>query len=209
LNSEKTERTNILKKTFYKNIVLSVIIPLVIFYIFKNLNMLLNGIILSGGWGIAVVVISLIKDHKVNFMALLTTVSLAIGLIGTIISNNPTYYLISPIITSIIWAVIYFVSLFFSKPFVQIIAENLTISPEKLQNIKAHHKIWVKLTIIWGIYQLALAVLLIILIKSISVAAYYTTTITIGNVLNILLIIFSIRYSRRYLKKTIVVSIDK
>ncbi len=208
MDSDKKEQIITLKKTLRNNLILSAVIPLIIFYIFKHFNMTLDGIILSGSWGIAVVVVCLVKDHKINYLALLTAIFLAIGLIGTIISKNPAYFLVSPIITRAIWAAIFFTSLLFSKPLLQIIIESMVTVPEIVKNTKVYRQAWKILTVMWGIYQLTLAILLLILIRTVSVTFYFTI-IAICNMLDILPIIFSIWFGRWYLTKNEVISTGK
>ena len=49
---------------FNKDFVVSAIIPIIIFSVFDKMEMTLNGIILSGGWSIGVVLINFIKEHQ-------------------------------------------------------------------------------------------------------------------------------------------------
>ena len=61
LINPKQEARTTLKQNLRRNIIFSVAIPLLIFYGFKQFNMLLTGIELASGWSIAVIVISLVK----------------------------------------------------------------------------------------------------------------------------------------------------
>lgn len=204
MDTDKKEQLTAMKKNLRGNIIYGAIIPLIIFYIFKHFNMTLTGIISSGAWSIAVVVVFLIKDRKVNVIALMTAIFSAIGLIGTIISKNPTYFLVSPIITRAIWAAMFLASLLFSRPLLQIIIESLLTFPEVLQSSRAYLDTWNILTIMWGIYQLTLASLLLILIHTVSIDIYFTI-IMIGNLCDVGLILFCFWFAKWYMGKAGVV----
>lgn len=102
---------SLLKNIFNKEFVISAIIPVVIFSVFNKLEMPFSGIILSGLWSIGVVVINYIKEHRINALAALSGIFSAVGLVGTIISKNPTFYLVSPIVQDILYALIFLGSL--------------------------------------------------------------------------------------------------
>jgi hypothetical protein len=142
-----------------------------------------------------------------NYIALLTAISLVIGLVGTIISKNLIYYLLSPIITRAIWAAIFLVSLLFSKSLFQVIVESIVAFPEILKTKKTYRKAWIILTMIWGIYQLLLAILFLILIHTVSVSVYVTLTM-ISSVCDIGLTMFSFWFGRWYLGRTRVANSD-
>jgi hypothetical protein len=109
-------KPSVLRSIFNREFILSAIVPLLIFYIFHYLKMDLYGIIISGCWCVAVVLNKLIREHKVNVIALLAGIFSAVGLVGTILSRNPAFYLAAPIVIDILWALIFFGSLFTPRP---------------------------------------------------------------------------------------------
>lgn len=67
----KNDGHSLLKNIFNRDFVISAIIPVVIFSVFNKFKMPLDGIILSGLWSVSVVLISYIKEHKINALAAL------------------------------------------------------------------------------------------------------------------------------------------
>lgn len=126
-----------------------------------------------------------------------------IGLIGAVISNNPKFYLISPIIQDILFAIIFFWSLFLERSLVQIIVEQsyLKNAPEELRKKPKYKSAWRILTLSWGILNVSQAVLRTILLYSVSVSSYYAISTIYGNISAPLLLAFSIMFPKLYWKK--------
>jgi hypothetical protein len=110
-------------------------------------------------------------------------------------------------ITRAIWAAIFLVSLLFSKSLFQVIVESIVAFPEILKTKKTYRKAWIISTMIWGIYQLLLAILFLILIHTVSVSVYVTLTM-ISSVCDIGLTMFSFWFGRWYLGRTRVANSD-
>jgi hypothetical protein len=94
-----------IKNIFNKDFVVSAAISIIIFSAFDKIGMTFNGMILSGAWSIGIVIINFIKEHKLNALATMSAAFSGIGLIGSIISKNPNFYLIAPIIQDILFAI--------------------------------------------------------------------------------------------------------
>lgn len=77
--------------------------------------------------------------------------------------------------------------------------------PEVLQNTKAYRQTWVILTMIWGIYQLILAIMMMILLHTVSVTVYFTI-IMISNVFDLGLIMFSFWFGKWYMERSGVIT---
>lgn len=105
-------KKNLIKVIFNRELVINSIIPIIIFSYFNKLNMTLDGIILSGSWSICVIIFNFIKLNKLNILAVITFILTLICLIGSIISSDPTFYLLAPIIQDILVAIMFLLSLF-------------------------------------------------------------------------------------------------
>lgn len=194
---------SVLKNIFNKDFVISAVIPIIIFSIFDRYGMTFEGIVLSGGWSIGVVLINYIKDRELNALATMSAVFAGSGLIGTIISKNPSFYLISPIVQDILYAAMFFGSLLFKKSLIQIIVEQsyLKNAPEEVKNRPQLIKAWRILSIAWGCLNISQAALRIILLYSVSVSAYYVVSTAYGNISSPLMIAFSIMFPKWYWKR--------
>ncbi|GAA0076970.1 hypothetical protein UT300005_13480 [Clostridium sp. CTA-5] len=200
------KNNSVLKNILNKDFVVSAIIPIIIFSVFDKLQMTFDGIILSGVWSIGVVLINFIKEHRINALASMSAIFSAIGLIGTIISKNPTFYLISPIIQDILYALIFFGSLLFEKSLIQIIVEQSYLKnvSEEFKKQPEYKSVWRILTIAWGFLNISQAVLRTILLYYVSMSSYYAISTLYSNISSPLLLAFSILFPKWYWKsKTI------
>ncbi|WP_318739694.1 VC0807 family protein [Clostridium sp. JS66] len=130
-NNNNSIINNILNKDF----IISAIIPVLICLSFNKINMTLKGIILAGIWSIGVVILNFIKDYEINALAVITAAFSGIGLLGTVVSNNPNFYLLAPIVRDVLYALVFFLSVLIKKPLIQVIAEQIYLKnvPEEVK----------------------------------------------------------------------------
>jgi len=202
-NDNLNKKYSVLKNVFNKDFVASAIIPIIIFLAFDKIGMTIDGIILSGVWCIGVVCINFIKEHELNALAAMSAIFSGIGLIGTIISKNPTFYLVSPIIRDILCALMFFGSLFLKRSLVQIIVEQsfLKNAPEELKKQPKYKAVWRILTIAWGFLNISQVVIRIVLLYSVSMTSYYAISTSYDSISGPIMIAFSIMFPKWYQKK--------
>lgn len=202
-NNNSNRNQSIIKAILNKDFVISAIIPVLIFTVFDKLNMTLNGVILSGLWSVGVVLVNLIKEHKVNALAMMAGIFSAISLVGTIISKNPTFYLAAPILRDILIAVVFFGSLFLERSLIQIIVEQTYLKnvSEEFKKKSQYKSAWMILTFTWGILNVSQALIRIILIYTVSTSSYFAISTLYDNISTPLLIVFSITFPRWYWTK--------
>jgi len=203
-NNNSNKKYSVLKNIFNKDFVVSAIIPIIIFSVFDKMEMTLNGIILSGVWSIGVVLINFIKEHKINALAVMGASFAGVGVIGTVISKNPTFYLVSPIIKDILIALIFFGSLFLKRSLIQIIVEQSYLKnvSEDFKKQPKYKAAWRIVTIAWGILNISQAGFRTVLLYSVSMSAYYATSTIYDNISTPLLLAFSILFPKWYWKRT-------
>jgi intracellular septation protein A len=200
-NSNK--QFSIIKNILNKDFIVSAIVPIIIFSIFDKNGMTLDGIILSGVWSIGLVILNFIKEHKINALALMGATFSGTGIIGTIISQNPTFYLVAPIVQDIILAVVFFGSLLGKRSLVQIIAEQSYLKnvPEDFKKQPKYTAAWRIVTVSWGILNISQAVIRTIILFSVSMSSYYAISTIYCNLSSPLLIAFSILFPKWYWNK--------
>ncbi|MDR3597955.1 VC0807 family protein [Clostridium sp.] len=202
---EKMSNRNnsVIKNVFNKDFVVSAIIPILIFSILDKYGMTFEGIVLSGVWSIGGVCVNYIKDHKLNALAVMSAAFAGIGLIGTIVSKNPAFYLVAPIVQDILLAIMFFGSLFFKRSLIQIIIEQsyLKNASEEIKNSLKFKSTCRFLSIAWGVLTVSQAAIRIILLNSVSVSTYYTISTSYGNISTPLMIAFSIMFPKWYSKR--------
>jgi intracellular septation protein A len=191
------------KNIFNTEFVASAIIPLIIFYIFSYMQMVLVGTIFSGCWCISIFLFKLVRDHKINVIALLSGIFSVIGLLCTIILRNPTIYLAEPIFEDMLYAVIFFSSLFFPRSLIQVLVEDshIVAFPEDFRRTPQYKSAWKILTSAWGVLNITQALLRIVLLYSVPIDLYYTISKIYVSVSTPLLIIFSYKFPKWYWKK--------
>lgn len=200
-NSKK--KYSVLKNIFNKTFVISAIIPVIIFQICHQVSSDLSGLILSGIWCIAVVILDYIRTHKINALASISVSISAIGLVGTIFSRNPDFFLASDIVVDFLFGSVLFISLILSKPFIKVVAEESFLKnvPDRIKSNPKYEKNWIILTAAWGISNFLQAIIRIILLKSVSISTYYTISRIYSNICYPILIAASIIFSKWYLTK--------
>jgi intracellular septation protein A len=189
-----------IRRIFNTEFLLSVIIPIIILAVLSHFNMTLLGAILAGTWALAASAVKFARERRVNIYAMIVAGFSAIGLIGTIISHSPTFYLASPIISDLVLAVVFLGSLLFSRSLIQIFAEYETknLFPPELRMHPRYADAWRILTAGWGILSLSQALLRMVLLRSVSATLYYTVSSIYGNISTPLFLIFTFWFPRWY-----------
>lgn len=200
-SSNTINRNQLLLKTiFNRDFVISAVIPVLLFTTFDKGKMTFTGIILSALWSIGVILIGFIKERKINALASFAGLFAVIGLTGTLISKNPTFYFIAPIIQDVLLAVVFFGSLFFERSLVQVIVEQTYLKnvPEEVRRKPRYKSAWRILSAAWGILNVAQAVLRALLLNHMSMSSYYAINTTYSNISSSLLVVFCIMFPKWY-----------
>lgn len=188
------------KTVINREFVTGAIVPVLIFTLFSVSKKTLYGAIFSGLWCLAMVGRNWIRERKLNALAVMAAAFSAIGLIGTIISHDPDFYLAAPIVTDLLLAVVFLGSLFSGRPLVQVMVESMFQGgfPDALRRKPRFKSAWVILTVAWGVLNLSQALLRMILFHAVSHEIYYAVGTVYENVLTSLLIVFSFWFPRWY-----------
>ncbi len=196
------------KPTFFKNIlnkefVLSALAPSLIFYIFNFLKLKLIGTILSGCWCLGMVLLKLIRERKINGMALAAGGFSLIGLIGTLVLKNPMFYMAAPIFEDGLYALLFFGSLCFPRPLIQLIVEDSHLGsfPDELRRTAKYRAAWRILTLTWGVLNLTQALLRSILLVAAPLELYYGIGKIYGQLSSGLLLLGSYWFPKWYWKR--------
>jgi intracellular septation protein A len=191
---------DIIRKIFNLDFLLSVVIPIIIFYVLSLFNMILLGTILAGSWALAAIVFQYTRNRKINIFAIIVALFSIIGLFGTIIFHNPTFYLESPILMDLVLGSIFLGSLLVGKPLIQIFAE-YEMKDAFSQKLRMHPKYlsaWRILTAGWGLVCMSQALLRLALLHTASPAVYYSISSVYGNVSTPLFLLFTFWFPKWY-----------
>lgn len=190
----------IIRRIFDLNFLLSVVIPIIIFYVLSHFNMVPLGTILAGSWALAAIIFQYTRDRKVNIFAIIVTLFSIIGLFGTIVFHNPTFYLESPILMDIVLGCIFLGSLLIGKPLIQVFAE-YEMKDSFSQKLRMHPKYvsaWRILTAGWGVICISQALLRLALLHTASPAVYYSVSSVYGSISTPLFLLFSFWFPKWY-----------
>lgn len=190
----------LLKTIFNKDFIISAVIPVILFTIFDKAKMTITGIILSALWSIGVILIGFIKKREINALASFAGLFAAIGLVGTLVSKQPMFYFIAPILQDALLALVFFGSLLCRKSLVQVIVEQTYLKnvPEEIRKKPRYRSAWRILTAAWGILNVLQAALRIALLNHISMSSYYAVNTAYSNISNSLLLVFCIMFPKWY-----------
>ncbi len=149
-----------------RQFILGALIPLMIFYIFKSFGQPLAGALLAGSWGLGVVLVVYWRTRRIELFAGLATTLAVIELVTTAITRSPAFFLASASIDSAAYGFIFLSSLLFSRPVLQLMAEE-TVGIEtfsgNLRRSPPYRTAWQILTTVWGGVYLCKAILLVLL----------------------------------------------
>lgn len=196
------KKYSVIKNIFNKDFVISAIVPLIIYEVVTKCSTELSGLILSGIWCIAVVVVNYVISKTVNFLAAIGALFTGIGLIAMIISKNPAFYLATPIVKDFLFALMLIVSIFVSHPIIQVVAEQsfLKNAPEKIKNNPKYKSNWIIITAAWGAINVLQGAVRIIMLNCFSIEVYYTLSNVYSGISMPLFIAASIIFSKWYLR---------
>jgi intracellular septation protein A len=202
-HSSTTVKGLIINNILNLDFVLSVVIPIILFSAFSHYNMVLTGTVLAGIWSIAVILIQFLKSKKVNIFAAITAGIYTIGLIGTIISRDPKFFLASPIVTDLLLALVFLGSVFLGKPLIQIFAEYTVKDAfsDELRKKPMYKSAWTILTVAWGVLSVTQALLRVILLNSVSNQLYFGISTAYGNISTPLMLVISFWFPSWYWKR--------
>lgn len=189
---------------FNMELITSAIIPLIIFHVFNYRGMTLAGTIVSGCWCIGLLIIKYARERKINVIALLSGGFSIIGLLCTVIAQNPTFYLIEPIFEDALYAGIFFGSLMLARPLIQILVEDshVVAFPENFRTTPEYKSAWRILTIAWGILNVSQGLLRLVLLYSVPIELYYTVSKLYVHISSPLLMLASYKFPSWYWRRS-------
>jgi intracellular septation protein A len=189
----------------WRQLILGALVPITIFYALHRLGQPLTGALLAIGWSIGLLVIKYWRSRSIELFPALAIPVILIELIGTLITRNPDFYLASAAIDNVLWGLLFFISLLFARPLIQIFAELLNPglgSQEFLSHfempVRLYRSAWRILTVIWAFVSLAKAIILILSQLKLPLEAFLIVRTASGFPVLLLMLIFTYRFPRWY-----------
>ncbi len=189
----------------WRQLVLGALVPITIFYSLHRLGQPLTGALFAVGWSIGLFVIKYWRSRSIELFPALAIPIILIELIGTLITRNPDFYLASAAIDNVLWGLLFFSSLLFTRPLIQIFAELLNPglgSQEFLSHfempVRLYRSAWRILTVIWAVVSLTKAIILILSQLKLPLEAFLIVRTASGFPVLVLMLIFTYRFPRWY-----------
>ncbi|WP_088187028.1 VC0807 family protein [Desulfosporosinus sp. FKA] len=205
VQSNQAVTQKLLSENFFNlEFFLSVVIPIILFSAFDHFDRTLTGTITAGVWSLGVLLLQFCFRRNVNIYGAIGAGCAAIGLIGTVLSKDPIYYLVSPIIIDLILAAVFLGSVILGKPLIRILAEYSLKQgfSEEIRKQPKFKSAWIILTIAWGVLSITQALLRVVLLYTVSKNVYYAISTAYGNISTPLLLIISFWFPGWYWKRS-------
>ena len=189
----------------WRQLILGALVPITIFYTLHRLGQPLTGALLAIGWSIGLLVIKYWRSRSIELFPALAIPIILIELIGTLITRNPDFYLASAAIDNVLWGLLFFSSLLFARPLIQIFAELLNpgLGSQEFFNhfempVRLYRSAWRILTVIWAVVSLTKAIILILSQLKLPLEAFLIVRTASGFPVLVLMLIFTYRFPRWY-----------
>jgi len=193
----------------WRQLILGALVPITIFYTLHRLGQPLTGALLAIGWSIGLLVIKYWRSRSIELFPALAIPIILIELIGTLITRNPDFYLASAAIDNVLWGLLFFSSLLFARPLIQIFAELLNpgLGSQEFFNhfempVRLYRSAWRILTVIWAVVSLTKAIILILSQLKLPLEAFLIVRTASGFPVLVLMLIFTYRFPRWYWART-------
>ena len=193
----------------WRQLILGALVPITIFYTLHRLGQPLTGALLAIGWSIGLLVIKYWRSRSIELFPALAIPIILIELIGTLITRNPDFCLASAAIDNVLWGLLFFSSLLFARPLIQIFAELLNpgLGSQEFFNhfempVRLYRSAWRILTVIWAVVSLTKAIILILSQLKLPLEAFLIVRTASGFPVLVLMLIFTYRFPRWYWART-------
>lgn len=189
----------------YRQFILGALAPISFFYVFHRFGQPLTGAMLAICWSLSLLAVTYWRSRRIELFPALAIPIIIIELIGTLVFNNPDLYLASAAIENVLWGLLFLATIFMRRPLIQIFAEMLNPglgSREFLNQFKLpkqlYRSAWQIVTALWGIVNLAKAVILVCSQIWLSMETFLIVRTVSGIPVMVLMLAFSYRFPGWY-----------
>ncbi|MBN1981560.1 MAG: hypothetical protein JW795_08520 [Chitinivibrionales bacterium] len=178
----------------WKDFFFGTIVPVALFYSFNRAGYTIAGILLSIGWSAVLVSAGIVVRRTIELFAAFGLTVTLIELLTTLITKSTTFYLASASLDHFLYGVVFLVSLTFKKPLIQMFAEaapGRAIGTQRLRDSPDYRKVWVLLTVFWGVAKVFVAGLLLICQMNLSLETFLVVRTMMGMPLLVVLLVLS------------------
>ena len=181
-------------------ILLGAVLPMAVYYIGLWQGFPLAGALLASSWSLGVFGWYLISARAVDGFSGIGAVYVVSELLGLVLTRDPDWFLLSPIVSDGVMGGVFLLSMLFKKPLIQILAEQSAgpdAFPEDLRARDGFRHVWMTLSLIWGGAYVIKGVLKMAALSAMPTEAYLAVRVTMGWPVVLGLVAFSFWYPRR------------
>lgn len=171
------------RKIPYGRIVAGSVVPVIIFYQMREMGLILEGAIVASVWCILVMAFCHVRERTWDAFATVGGFYSVAELITVLLTNNPDWYLYSPIAFGGFFGLFFLLSIIVRRPMMRYFAEQtvgVESFPEHIRESRYYVSCWDRVTLVWAAVYLFKIALLYILLTWISLELYLSARALLG-----------------------------
>lgn len=183
----------------YKEIINGVIPAIIFMVIYKYISF--SWAVITGfGIGLIIYIREYIKYKKLTSFSYLGIFGLVFQTMISLIAKNPKTYFIYSLISNLVYAIIFGISLIIKKDIISFCARDMCETEEEFHNLKPAFR---TITAIWFIFFILRTIIKAVGFMNWSFETLYIINWILGTPVSIILIWYSFEYPVRYYKKVV------
>lgn len=171
------------RKIPYGRIVAGSVVPVVIFYQMREVGLILEGAIVASVWCILVMAFCYVRERTWDAFATVGGFYAVAELITVLLTNNPAWYLYSPIVFGGFFGLFFLLSIIVRRPMMRYFAEQtvgIDSFPEHIRESRYYVSCWDRVTLAWAAVYLFKIALFYTLLTWVSLELYLSARALLG-----------------------------
>lgn len=184
-----------------KRILLGAGVPIGVYYVFSKADMAFAGAVSASLWCLCLLLWFYYKERQLDGFAGVSAVYAVSELAGLLVSHDPKWFFLSPIVSDGIMGMVFVVSMLAVRPLIQVLGEQMSgehAPPKDAPGYRRYRGLWLRLSVVWGGAYLLKGGLALLLLKTCSEEVYLVARAVLSTPTILALIMFSFWYPRRY-----------
>lgn len=182
-------------------ILLGAVAPTLIYYAGRKLDFAMAGAITACLWSLAIMGWFLLRKQEFDGYSGIGAAYAISELAGLWVTNDPDWYLLSPIVSDWVLGGVFLASMLVKRPLIQVLAEQtagLEAFPEQIRFGPYYRPLWLQLSLAWGGAYMIKGALKWGIMVSMPVETYLTARIALDWPVIFGMTAFSFWYPKRY-----------
>jgi intracellular septation protein A len=190
-----------MSRSTIQRILLGAVVPVLVYYAGRRVGAPMVGAALAAAWGMGASVWFFARDREVDGFSTIGAAYCLTELAGLLVTRNPDWYLLSPIVSNTAMGCVFLASMLFRRPLIQLLAEQTAgrdAFPESVRNSEFYRPLWLRLSLLWGGAYFLRAMCLWIVLQGWSLEVYLAARVVLDWPVVVALIALSFWYPKLY-----------